>query len=184
MIRVTSYLLPLILLTISCASRADVSWSFDLDSHAATVSNNAEIPVFGVVTNSLTSTEPLVIPQPCDGCFFNAVSLVGSYQNVWDYYSLDEGPRGAQDLSASLAGASISPGNSLKFLFYTLVPIANLVPNGEYIFGVNMLSITYPAQSFYDGGAFTVSVVPEPTISSLLIVGIMGLFMLVHFRSR
>ena len=185
MVRVAIYFLLFILLIFSRASSAEISWSFHLINKTTVVTGNNVISVYGALENSLISDETLVISAPCDGCFFNVTSAVLTTDpDIFNYYTFDEGPLGTQDLSSILTGVSVSPGNYIDFLFYSLVPTATPIPAGEYRIEYNSLGLNVNNFfSFNDGGSLIVSVVPEPTTYWLFLAGLACLYVAFRWRS-
>lgn len=171
---ITSCWLLLNLLMFSAGVRADISWSFQLINDSVLVSGNDVVSVYGSLVNSSLSDEALIISEPCDTCSYNVTSAaLTTDPNLFNYYSFDEGPLGAQDLSSLLTGISIQPGSSLSFLFYSLVPTASPVPTGIYHVDYNALGLQAGGLFlFNDGGVFSITVVPEPDSWAMLLAGL------------
>lgn len=146
--------------TLAARSQSTLFWSFDTPHF--TVQQSEQIFVTATVTN--LSEVPFAI-QGGGGLF--AGDLQKTYSFVW---------------TADLFGKTVPGYGTLQFAFGSLTPIDGSAPLGTYYADpalIDFAGIDDPRYLRYAQNTFDITVVPEPTIVSLL-----GLIVVVGFGTR
>lgn len=149
-------------------AHAETNWSFIIETPNVVIRPTDSFSVLGSITNLATSTSALSIHELCPQCLISVAMLVGAADSTpFDLFSVDTSP-----INATLPGLHLNPGESFSFTAYTVSPLIGVVPTGSYEFIINDLFI--PEYGFSSGGPVHIAVVPEPSRTILMLVG-MGL---------
>ncbi len=145
---------------------AQTDWSFVIETPNILIGPTESFSVLGKITNFATSTSALSIHEPCPLCVIPAAIWVGAADSTpFDLFFVDTSP-----INATLPGLRLNPGESFSFIAYTASPLNGPVAPGSYEFIFNDLFI--PGYGFSSGGLVHIAVVPEPSSSILLLIGV------------
>ena len=149
------------------AISATVDWTFDITNPGVTINPTDSVSIIGEINNLSSSTDTLVINEPCELCVVPASYFIGaSDATPFNVFNVE-----AVNIETTLAGLSLNPGESFSFIFYTLSPLSGSVPIGDYEFSINQLSIA-GYSGFKSAGSVNVSVIPLPSAFFLMFSGI------------
>jgi hypothetical protein len=147
------------------AAHADVSWDFVIENPTVIVGPTESFTVKGRITNLATSTSALTISEPCSLCVTPASLWIGAADSTpFNLFTVD-----TSSVNAVLPGLSLNPGESFSFNAYTVTPLNAPITAGNYKFIFNDLFL--PAYGFSSGGPVAITVVPEPSSSTLAFIG-------------
>lgn len=175
--RLPHCLITCLLYLLTPVAHAELDWGFTIETSNFVVNPTDSISVLGRITNFASSTSVLSIFENdykiCPLCLtITPASLLVGVEfdetvsvEVFDVFSIKGGT-----INDVLPGLSLNPGESFDFTAYTLSPISSSVPLGNYKIHENELRLwTY---GFRNAGPVNISVVPEPSTSMLMIIGL------------
>ncbi len=163
--------LNIIFFSFISSAQAELLWNWKIDNPAQTVNATDTISITGTITNDLTSTGSLTFEQVA-GQVNPIAYLFEQGDFTPDKFITDAGPIGQLDFLSQFSGVQVAPGQSFTFALYSFIPVGGSVNLGVYHNSFNGLFLTGTSSGFIDGGGIQVTVVPEPSSMSLIILGL------------
>jgi hypothetical protein len=164
-------LFNIILFSFIGSAQAELLWNWKIDNPIQTVNLTDTISITGTITNNVTSTGSLTFEQITGQV--NPISYLFEQGDFTpDKFITDAGPIGQLDFLSQFSGLQIAPGQSFTFALYSFIPVGGSVNLGVYRNSFNGLYLSSTSSGFIQGGGIQVTVVPEPSSTALIILGL------------